>query len=76
MLNADPKCKGLIPRYRVTKNETEVAILDYVLVCQELHQYLEDMMIYEERKFTLTKFYLTSKGMVKKLESDHKFSII
>ena len=61
MLNKDNKCIGAITRYRVTKNSTETAILDYVLVCDELHQYFEQMMIDEERNFTLTK-YATTKG--------------
>ena len=37
------------------------AILDYVLVCQELYQYFDGMMIDEARQFTLTK-YASKKG--------------
>ena len=79
MLNADKRCVGAITRYRMTKNKTEVAILDYVLVCQEMSLYLESMTIDEERKLTLTK-YASTKGVKQKIGSDHnpihcKFSI-
>ena len=70
VLNADPMCTGAITRYRVSKKCTEVAILDYVLVCKELYQYFENMVIDEERKLTLTK-YATTKENKKKISSDH-----
>ena len=70
LLNADKKCIGSITRYRVTRNKTETAILDYMLVCNELYHYLEDIKIDEARQFTLTK-YATTKGKVKKIQSDH-----
>ena len=42
LLNADKMCTtGAITRYRVTKKSTEVAILDYVIVCQELYEFFE-----------------------------------
>ena len=44
--------------------------MDYVLVCKELYQYFENMVIDEERKLTLTK-YATTKGNKKKISSDH-----
>ena len=65
-----PMCAGAITRYRVSKKCTGVAILDYVLVCKELYQYFENMVIDEERKLTLTK-YATTKGNKKKISSDH-----
>jgi hypothetical protein len=61
LLNSDKKCVGSITRHRATKKSIETAVLDYVLVCQELYQYFEDMLIDEARQFTLTK-YASRKG--------------
>ena len=70
MLNSHTKCVGTVTRFRATKNNTETAILDYVLVCEELGKHLDDIFIDEKRQFTLTK-YATTKGIRKKVESDH-----
>ena len=43
LLNKHSKCVGTITRHRETKNNTETSILDYVLVCEELGQYLESI---------------------------------
>ena len=45
MLNSNKMCSGAVTRYRVTKNGTEMAILDYFLVCQELYEFFENMVI-------------------------------
>ena len=47
-----------------------MAILDYVLVCKQLYQFFEKMVIDEERIYTLTK-YATTKGSLKKMSIDH-----
>ena len=70
LLNADIKCRGTVTRYRVSKKSEERSILDYMLVCKELYQYFEAMIIDEERYLTLTK-YATSKGSKKNIQSDH-----
>ena len=70
LLNTDRSCSGAITRYRVTKNGTEEAILDYILVCEEFYQYFESMQIDEAREYTLTK-YATTKGNKKIVKSDH-----
>ena len=54
LLNADRSCTGAITRYRVTKKSREVAILDYMVVCQELYKFFEKMEIDEARTYTLT----------------------
>ena len=64
MLNSEKNCVGTITRYRETKNKTEASVLDYVLVCEDMHQYFMEMQIDEDRKFTLTK-YATTKGAIK-----------
>ena len=70
LLNADKLCTGTVTRYRVTKKGTEAAILDYVLVCQELYEFFEKMEIDEDRNYTLTR-YATKKGNKKIVSSDH-----
>ena len=67
LLNASDLCTGTKTRYRVTKTSTEVAILDYMLVCQELYQHFLSLFIDEGRKYTLTK-YATTKVAKKKVE--------
>ena len=79
MLNAHRLCVGAITRYRETKNTTETAILDYVVVCEQLAKHVETIIIDEERNYTLTK-YATTKCVIKKVRSDHnpifcKFSL-
>ena len=66
ILNADARCRGTITRHRVSKKSEEKSILDYMLVCKDLYQHFESMMIDEERSLTLTK-YTTSKTT----KSDH-----
>ena len=70
ILNADARCRGTITRYRVSKRSEEKSILDYMLVCKELYQYFESMVIDEERNLTLTK-YIANKTTKKSVPSDH-----
>ena len=70
LLNSSELCQGAITRIRVTKDTTELSILDYIIVCEKLAQFLEHMFIDEERNFSLTK-YATTKGVKKIVKSDH-----
>ena len=70
LLNVDRSCTGVITRERVTKTNTELAILDYMLVCEELYTFFETLMIDDQRKYTLTK-YATTKGLKTKVISDY-----
>ena len=54
----------------MTQKNVEKAVLDYIIVCDKLEQYLEIMIIDEERNFPLTK-YATKKGSKKIVQSDH-----
>ena len=45
LCNATDKCKGLITRRRITKNRTEESIIDYLIVSQDIYQYLQYMNI-------------------------------
>ena len=68
LLNVDRSCTG--QRQRITKTNTELAVLDYMLVCEEFYKFFVKMEIDEARKYTLTK-YATSKGVKSKVLSDH-----
>ena len=68
-------CKGVITRERITRNNVERSVIDYVIVCEGMKQYMEEMFIDEDRTHVLTKY-----GK-KKVVSDHnilysKFSIL
>ena len=65
-LNASNLCEGTITRHRRTVCGDEKAILDYVIVCDQLAAYLKRMIV----ENVLTK-YATLKGVRVKSESDH-----
>ena len=70
LLNASNLCLGAITRNRVTKESNEKSIIDYMLTCEKLAVYLEQMLIDEQRNFPLTK-YATTKGIKRMVKSDH-----
>ena len=70
VLNNSKFCKGTITRHRITKNKEEKSILDYILVCDILSNYVTSMLIDDQRLFTLTKF-VSTKGIIKQTKSDH-----
>ena len=70
LLNTSQQCRGVITRHRVTKENEEKSALDYMLTCDQLATFLEEMLIDEERNFTLTK-YATMKGIRKIVKCDH-----
>ena len=70
ILNTENKCQGVITRQRNTVKGSELSVLDYIIVCQELKQYFNEMIIDEERAHVLTK-YVSAKGRQRKIESDH-----
>ena len=70
VLNSDILCTGTITRHRVTKKSLETSILDYIIVCDILKAYFEEMIIDEDRTHVLTK-YASTKGCHKNVESDH-----
>ena len=71
LLNSSEKCEGLITRKRVKGNKTEQAILDFVLVSDNILPYFNKMIIDEERKYALTSYL---NGKVK--TSDHFTEIV
>ena len=73
MIGILDKCKGLITRERKAGDNLERAVLDYVIICEEMKEFLENMTVDEERIYTLTKY--TGKKSVKKTLSDHNVMI-
>ena len=63
-------CKGIITRERITALKIEKSVIDYVIVCEGMKKYLEDMLIDEDIIHVLTK-YAGTKGSKKKVLSDH-----
>ena len=67
VLNSSDKCEGLITRKRTTINGTEESSIDMVLVSADLVQFVEKLLIDEDRKHSLTKLTRNKH----KVESDH-----
>ena len=66
ILNINDLCQGLITRHRKTVLGDEKSIIDYILVCDFLLNYVDQMKIDDKRTHVLTKY---SRGG--KSESDH-----
>ena len=75
VLNATDKCIGKITRYKNTVRGEEKSILDYFIVCQELYRKVEKLIIDEERKHVLARFY-KNKYKTTCVESDHNLMIL
>ena len=78
--NTLEKCKGVITRERRTTLKVEKSVIDYVIMCESMKNYLEEMTIDDDRIHVLTK-YASSRGLKKKIISDHnilfsRFSIL
>ena len=70
ILNAEKNCEGVITCHRKTVNGDKKSVLDYFLVCPQLAQFFERMLIDVDRHHVLTK-YTTTRGVQKSSESDH-----
>ena len=68
--NASQKCSGTITRQREANNHLETAVLDYLIFCEKMEPYFNDMIIDEAQNHVLTK-YVTTKGASKQVRSDH-----
>ena len=68
--NANEKCSGTITRQRITKDNEEKAVLDFIICCEKLEPYFNEMLIDEPQNHILTK-YVTTKGAIKHVKSDH-----
>ena len=71
LLNSSEKCEGPITRSRKKGNKIEEAVLDFVLVSEELEPFVKTMKIDEERSVPLTS-YLNKRAV----NSDHFTTIV
>ena len=70
VVNATDKCRGKITRYKKTVRGEEISILDYFIVCQDLYKNVHSLIIDEDRKYVMARFYKT-KNKTTCIESDH-----
>ena len=49
ILNSSNKCSGVVTRQRLTVVRMEKSVIDYIITCEELSSYLNEMFIDEER---------------------------
>ena len=70
MNNSEQKCKGKITRKRITKHQREESIIDFVIVCEIMEDFISEVVIYEDRHNVLTRHTQTKKG-VKTKESEY-----
>ena len=79
VVNAMDICTGVITRERITKARVEKSVIDFIIVCGKMKEFVKSMMIDDERIHVLTK-YASKTGVRKHKVSDHnvlvcKFSI-
>ena len=67
-------CEGVITRERATKTRVEKAVLDLVIVCSQMKEFVRKMLIDENRIYVLTK-YASKKGVKKQKISDHNILV-
>ena len=72
--NASDKCNGTITRHRSTINNVEEAVLDYFVFCERMEPFFNSMLIDEKRLHVLKKF-VTTRGFVNHVESDHNIMV-
>ena len=74
MNSSNMKCTGKITRKRITKKKTEESIIDFVLVCENMDDMVEGLVIDESKNHALTSYTKTENGTNVK-ESDHNSMI-
>ena len=79
IFNALDMCSGVITRERIFEKKIERSVIDYIIICEGMYEFLLEMMIDENRVHVLSQY--GSKQNQKTIKSDHnwlfsKFSII
>ena len=74
--NSDPKCQGTITRIRHFKhgNKIENSVIDYFLLCEQLSNFLTDMIVDEDREWVL-RHSVKHKNAGDVIKSDHNVLI-
>ena len=75
VVNSLELCEGLITRKRTTKRRTETAVLDFFVVCEQVLQFVERMVVDEEKRYVLSN-YSSSEGIMRKTDSDHNTLVL
>ena len=70
VVNALPKCEGLVTRKRIKDGVTELSVLDFFVVCERVLPFIEKMVIDERKQYILTNYKNVKKGG-KAVDSDH-----
>ena len=71
--NLDPKCTGTITRERVLQNKTERSVLDYLIYCESMKEYLVEINIDESRDLALRHSTKNKNNLYTK--SDHNIMV-
>ena len=69
IINSLDTCEGVVTRERKIINGVEKSVLDYIITCNDMNDFMEKMIINEDRRIALTRF-LNSKTK-KPIKSDH-----
>ena len=56
LLNSHPSCEGYITRCRKVKDKYERSIIDFILICDKILPFFQNMIIDEDKKWALTNF--------------------
>ena len=56
LLNKTNLCEGTITRSRTANNMLEESVIDFVMISDDLIPLVQSMLIYEDRKHSLTRF--------------------
>ena len=75
VVNSLELCDGLITRKRTTKKRTETAVLDFFVVCEHVLQFVDRMVVDEEKQYVLSN-YSSSKSIFSKKDSDHNTLVL
>ena len=70
VVNSLDLCQGLITRKRITSKRTEIAVLDFFVVCTRVLPHVERMCIDEEKSYVLSNYGCVG-GKNYKRDSDH-----
>ena len=72
--NGTRLCEGLLTRTRKTVNGLEESVIDFLIVCEELFNHMEDMKVDEQKLFAVESYTKTGKN-VKVTQTDHNMLI-
>ena len=56
LANSSEKCVGTITRERVLDDKIEKSAIDFLIICEKMKEFLDEMIIDEERKFVLKRY--------------------